>query len=332
MEGTPVLKNITAGRKTVRGAALALVAAWSVAAAGTVVAAPQAQAADARNLVTFGDSYLSNPTPAETVGAKVRAAAEQAGIPIDNGPAAPLAQYTAHGCGQSSTNAPRQIGRMTGLTVRDYSCPGAMAYTPGAPAMTLKGEIDNALADRALTAATTNVVIQFGFNDSYSWLMGKVLANGLPDTYLNLDRRYAEQKVLWTRAMNDAINRIRAAAPNARITVADYPTISKPETAEQCLLHVEMIPGDIGIPAFWIRDAEVNIHNWSKELVSARSRDNVVFADIRGATAGRGECAPDDARLIAGVIDTTNVSGYNLPVHMTNRGVTRTAEVIAATF
>lgn len=327
-----MLKNITAGKKSVRGVALALVAAWGVAAAGTVVAVPPAVAADAGNLVTFGDSYLSNPTPAETVGAKVRAAAEQAGIPIDTGLAAPLSRYTAHGCGQSSTNAPRQIGRMTGLTVRDYSCPGAMAYTPGTPAMTLNGEIDNALADKALDAAATNVVIQFGFNDSYSWLMGKVLANGLPDTYVNLQQRYAEQKVLWTNAMNTAINRIRAAAPNARITVADYPTISKPETAEQCLLHVAMIPGDIGIPAFWIRDAEVNIHDWSKELVAARSRDNVVFADIRGATAGRGECAPDDARLIAGVIDTSNVSGYNLPVHMTNRGVTHTAETIAATF
>jgi hypothetical protein len=308
------------------------VVASCVAVAGVIAVSPQAEAADAKSMVTFGDSYLSNPTPAEAVGAKVRAAAEQAGIPIDTGLTAPLSQYTAHGCGQSSANAPRQIGRMTGLTVHDYSCPGAMAYSPAAPAMTLKGEIDNALADRALNTDTTNVVIQFGFNDSYSWLMGKVLANGLPDTYLNLDQRYAEQKGLWTRAMNDAINRIKAAAPNARITVADYPTISKPETAEQCLLHVEMIPGDIGIPAFWIRDAEVNIHNWAKELVSARSRDNVVFADIGGATAGRGECAPDDVRLIAGVIDTTNVSGYNLPVHMTNRGVTRTAEVIAATF
>lgn len=325
-------KNSTAGKRKIRRAALAVVAAWSVAVAGTVVVSPQAQAAPARNLVTFGDSYMSNPTPAETVGAKVRLAAENAGIPLDNPVTAPLGQYTAHGCGQSPTNAPRQIGRMTGLTVNDYSCPGAMAYSTGAPAMTLRGEVDNALADRALNAQTSNVVIQFGFNDSYSWLLGKVMANGLPDTYLNLQQRYAEQKVLWDRAMNDAINRIKAAAPNARVTIASYPTISKPDTAEQCLLHVEMIPGDIGIPAFWIRDAEVNISNWSKALVAARARDNVVLADLRGATAGRGECAPDNVRLIAGVIDTTNRSGYNLPVHMTNWGVTRSAEVIAATF
>jgi len=207
-----------------------------------------------------------------------------------------------------------------------------MAYVKGGPSATLDGEINNALNDHALNADTSNVVIQFGFNDSYTWLSQQVAARGLPDMLLSLPQRYDEQRVLWTNAMNAAIDRIKQAAPNAKITIADYPTISKTETAEQCLVHVEMLPGDIGIPAFWIRDAEVNIHNWAKDLVNARAKDNVVFADIRDSTEGTGECAPDDRRMIAGVIDTTNVSGYNLPVHMTNNGVAHTAKVIAGTF
>lgn len=58
------------------------------------LAAPTASAAEPHNLVTFGDSYLSNPTPAETVGAKVRANAEAAGIPLDNPIGANLTQYS----------------------------------------------------------------------------------------------------------------------------------------------------------------------------------------------------------------------------------------------
>lgn len=311
-------------------AAAATAATLALGVAG--LAAPTASATEPHNLVTFGDSYLSNPTPAETVGAKVRANAEAAGIPLDNPIGANLTQYSPHGCGQSPTNAPRQIGQMKNLEVRDYSCPGAMAYVKGGPSATLDGEINNALNDHALNADTSNVVIQFGFNDSYTWLSQQVAARGLPDMLLTLPQRYDEQRVLWTNAMNAAIDRIKQAAPNAKITIADYPTISKTETAEQCLVHVEMLPGDIGIPAFWIRDAEVNIHNWAKDLVNARAKDNVVFADIRDSTEGTGECAPDDRRMIAGVIDTTNVSGYNLPVHMTNNGVAHTAKVIAGTF
>ncbi|WP_291314411.1 GDSL-type esterase/lipase family protein [Corynebacterium sp. UBA2622] len=308
------------------------VAAFAIAATGGIVTATPADAAEGRNLVTFGDSYLSNPLPAEAVGSRVRLEAERAGVPLDNPVAAPLNQFTRHGCGQSPTNAPRQMGQMKGLEVRDYSCPGALAYAPNGQSMTLHGEINNALADGALDANTSNVVIQFGFNDSYSWLLGKVVQDGLPNTYNNLGARYAEQKVLWDNAMNSAIDRIKAAAPNARITVADYPTISKTETAEQCLVHVEVLPGDVGIPAFWIRDAEVNIHDWAAELAARRSGENVVFANLRDATAGSGECAPDDSRMIAGVIDTTNRTGYNLPVHMTHWGVNHAANVIAATF
>lgn len=326
-------KYLQGVRGTNRGAVLSMMAASALAFSGLTGLAATANAADVANVVTFGDSYLSNPTPAETIGAKARKAAEEAGIPLDSPAGNVLTQYTPHGCGQSSTNTPRQIGAKTGLEVRDYSCPGAVAYVGGNPDVTttLAKEIDNALGDRALDSQTRNVVIQFGFNDSYNHLMGKVLSNGIADTYNNLQAAYDEQRGFWMNSMNNAINRIKAAAPQARITIADYPTISEPTSGNQCLLHVPVLPGNLGIPAFWIRDAEVNIHNWSGELAAARANENVVFANVGGATLGNGQCAPDGQREIAGLIDTTAISGYNLPVHMTNNGVTRMADIIVAT-
>lgn len=291
------------------------------AAAGTAAPAPVAGG----NLVTFGDSYMANPIPVEFMGAKARQAAEDSGIPLPPQINSELEKFSPYGCGQSQINTPRQIAAMKGMQLNDYSCPGAGVYAD-ASLSKLDHQVDNALRDGALNDKTSHIVIQIGFNDSYQDLAQSVVTEGLPNVALNLDAHYAKQKTLWFEALNRSLDRIEASAPNAKVFISDYPTISEPNTAGQCLLHVEMIPGNIGIPVFWIKDAETNVHQWAEELANNR---NLGFVNLRDSTINRHECAPDSEREIAGVIDTTNQSGFNLPVHMTNNGVTRMAHLMA---
>lgn len=309
-------------RSLLRGAS---VMAAALLAASTALV-PSASADPGSNLVAFGDSYFANPTPMEYANAKVAdvAAPMSSQLPPEaQAQLGPFQPAGKHGCGQDPNNVPRQIGAQRGLEVRDYSCAGSTAYMPGLK--TLPMMVDFALGDRALDGNTREVVIQYGFNDSYLFLSGQVLQKGLPQTYFNLQNEYAHQKQLWTDAMNAQIDRIRGAAPNARITIADYPEISEPNTMNQCLVHVPGGPDYAGIPAFWIADAERNISAWAQELAGARGLN---FAPVRGATAGHNECTPNGQRIIAGVIDTTTPN-YNLPVHMSGPGNTMVAGIIS---
>lgn len=82
----------------------------------------------------------------------------------------------------------------------------------------------------------------------------------------------------------------------------------------------------------WLSDAETNIHDWAQSLAAERSGQNVVFADLRDATTNNGQCASGDQRLVAGLVDTTSATSYNLPVHLTDAGVTEVATLISQTF
>ena len=170
----------------------------------TVVAAPTASAAQ-KNLVAFGDSILADP------GADIYLSSR-------------LTSSTANGANcPSSNNFAKRTGAKVGLPVRDYSCSGAVSMSQGPQIST---QIDTAIRNGALTADTQRVIFSSGFNDTYN--------------NSNLSRDQLRARFVRTTAPQ--IERIKRAAPNARIQIVGYPTIGSGN--RYCLLHFGPNPSD----------------------------------------------------------------------------------------
>ena len=261
--------------------------------------APIANAAPAGNFVTFCDSYCANPTVEDYWIAK---APEQI-------PGLPEVQQK-NGCAHDPDGIPAKIGKKTGRQLDDYSCAGAVLYTPNAN--NLDRQIEGAIRDGALTPQTAFIAIQIGFNDTYN------NAVNLPSV----------REGWWKDASDAAVNKIRAHAPNARIAFVNYPTISHPGDSKQCLIHVNVAGQNIdaGVPAFWIEQGEIETSKYAQQ---AADRHNAEFIDVRSMTTDRHECAPDDKRIIAGAVDN-RTQDYNLPVHLNGEGKEIIADAIVA--
>lgn len=270
-----------------------------------------AGADEAQNVVSFGDSYFANPTTEDFAGAKAAAIIEQVSPALAELPAVQdqLAQYEAPGgCGHGDNNIPAQIAEKLGMENRDYSCAGAVAYLP--LSNTLAAEVDRAVEDGALDGNTALVPIQIGFNDTYQTV-------GVPTEL---------KSAAYAQALDSAIAKIRAAAPQARIMILNYPTISDPDTSMQCLVHVDYLGQDIdgGVPAPWILWGEEDTSQFAQD---AATRNGAEFVNVRELTTDRNECTSDENRIVAGVID--NRSGeYNLPVHLNATGVNLLSDIV----
>src|SRR5690606_21684023 len=113
-------------------------------------------------------------------------------------------------------------------------------------------------------------------------------------------------------AARDAINQIKHVAPNAKVKIAGYPTVSGPN-GEVCLINT----GGVGVPtpAVNLREIEDRL---DVGLAQAADDTGAQFVSLKAVTAGQGTCASDN--WVVGVIDD-NIGAYNLFVHMTNHGV-----------
>lgn len=264
--------------------------------------APSANAAPAGNVVTFGDSYFANPTVEDYWIAK---APQQ----VQDMPGVPKVSHK-NGCAHDPDGIPAKIARKSGRHVDDYSCAGAVLYTPRPN--NLDEQIEGAIRDGALNPNTSFIAIQIGFNDTY------VNAVNLPSV----------REQWWKDASDAAVVKIRAHAPKAKIGFVNYPTISEPGTSKQCLIHVDVAGQkvDAGVPAFWIEQGEIET---SKYAHQAAVRHNAEFIDVRSKTTDRHECTPDNKRIVAGMVDN-RTQDYNLPVHLNNAGKEIIANEIVA--
>ena len=113
-------------------------------------------------------------------------------------------------------------------------------------------------------------------------------------------------------AARDAINQIKHVAPQAKVKIAGYPTVSGPN-GEVCLINT----GGVGVPtpAVNLREIEDGL---DAALAQAAGDTGVQFVSLKAATAGHGTCDADN--WVVGVIDDS-IGDYNLFVHMTNHGV-----------
>lgn len=266
-----------------------LAAIFVAAAALVAPLAPAVQAQD-RNMVIFGDSVIADPNMGQWAAGKL--GMDPRGR-SDNGT----------WCPTSPTNWGKRSAAKLGLATRDYSCTGVVTISKGPG---LFQQVDRAIADRGLSPATARVIISVGFNDTYN-------NNSRPDGDIRRD---------FTRYMVPQINRIRAAAPNARIQIVGYPKITAGDRV--CLFHIAPNVSD------WTRFQDVqrweNLAQWMQ--VDAARAAGVEFLDLKPSTWHNNMCAPDNKRMWAGLVDFYGGPG-NLPIHVNQRGHEHVANVIA---
>lgn len=262
----------------------AAVAASLMAAVG-VVSAPQALAGE-RNLVSFGDSVLADPDAGTYLQGRLTSSSP-GGV---NCP--------------SSFNYAKRTAAKLGLPARDFSCSGAVSSMSGGPQ--ISAQVDDAIRVGALSPDTARVLFSSGFNDTYN------------NANLSMD----DIRRRWVDAMAPQVERIKQAAPNARIQIVGYPTIGSGDY--YCLFHFGPRPADSTLLP-QIRDYE-NKAQWMEIDLAART--GTQFLDMKPSTVNNGMCADADRRMWAGLIDFTAGPG-NLPIHINARGHEHAANVIA---
>lgn len=265
--------------------ALALVAAgWSAPATG----------AESNNLVIFGDSVAADPP----LGAYLAgSSADRLGLNTTG----------LRSCPRSDSSYGVQAAHLLGLEASDYSCSGMSAISKDPAVPQFSQQVDAAQSDGSLSARTQRVVITAGFNDTYS-------QNSLAD-----DQAVGN----YVGAMIPQIQRIRAAAPNARIQLVGYPTITA--NSDVCLGH--LFPNSsVSVPAGIVERFENEAESMGAQLAASTG---VEFLSLKQATAGNGMCASDAVRYRTSIIDFTGGPAH-LPIHLNARGHAAVANAIAA--
>ena len=267
----------------------------------TVAAAPQADAQQ-RNLVVFGDSIIADtPTPEYLVN-RLGSLSSNSSL---SSASSESSGSSFQQCPTSANNYGIRAGHKLGLPAWDYSCAGTTSISPGPQFST---QVDRALQAGALTPATARVI---------------VVTTGFNDTYNNDSQSDQQIRARFVDAMRPQIQRIRNAAPNARIQIVGYATITDHDHV--CLVHLggnihdRTYAPQVG---YWERLAQ----DMQRDLANATGTQ---FVDVKPATRDRGMCAPDHLRGWAGLLDFHAGPG-NMPIHMTDRGHEHVANIIAA--
>ena len=254
-----------------------------------LVAAPPAQAQQ-RNMVILGDSVVSDPNAPQWAAGK---------LGLDARGSSNIATW----CPTSPTNWGKRAAGKLGLPAWDYSCTGTVSIQKGPQ---FASQVTRAVNDGGLNPHTARVIISTGFNDTSH-----------PD-----GRDRAAFRRDFVAAMVPHINRIKAAAPNARIQIVGYPKITA--NGNVCLFHIAPNISDT-TPFAAVQEWEDTAQWGQVDLARATGTE---FLDLKPSTWHNSMCAPDHARMWAGLVDFYGGPG-NLPIHVNQRGHEHVATVIA---
>lgn len=275
-----------------RSSVTAKILAAVVALFSFVSLAPAAQAAPA-NIVMFGDSLLANPH------FPIAAQMQGPGHTTGNAP-------SAGRCPRGISRVGASLQRQTGIKVDDFPCTGAAMFAPLSGEKRLVTQVNQALAQGKLTPATRSVFLQLGINDTYK----------APNLYQVQHDEYVKEA-------KRQVNRIRRAAPNAKVHFLSYPEIAG-RGGNSCWIHWNNAPSPV-MPLAPLRDALDSVHAWQRAAARATGSQ---WVNLEAATRGHGSCAPREQRWIAGVIDNSS-KPYNITTHLTHEGNDGVAAVIA---
>lgn len=246
-----------------------------------------AKAGNGKDLVTFGDSFTA-------IAGKNGSRGEEPGQ-------TPLVTN----CSTDMDNWPKVAARKAGVSLGDWSCNGM----GGAPLVQLFGYLESAIQYGDIGPNTKNVAFMYGGMDTFQWIdAAGVTFTGQPLT------------PVFDTMMGMVKDRIRAVAPNAKVTLLSYPELANGD--DLCLANVSAeavshyIPGAKEFLTPVVGDAElpVKLTIPGAKHVQESLRDNIRhaadanglgFIDMYQATLGHGPCNPvPSERYTVGVLDT----------------------------
>lgn len=249
-----------------------------------------------QNYVSFGDSLAANPTVLDIMVKRL----QTRGYDIPN------PNIREGSCPQDRNAFPTRAAYQTGLRLNDYSCGGATAYVPSSPNdaishTTFTEQVDNALRDGVLNGDTRLVSVSIGVNDVYQ------PGNDVPANNAYRMQRYQE-------VVGAQLQRVRAAAPNAKIVMLGLPdqTDGANHTCATNLLGV-VSHWYFPIVSFYQDEVRTQQRNASA-TVNATYLDMV---DEINLARGNNGCSADSNRLSAAVFDD---APHNFTFHLTDAG------------
>lgn len=230
------------------------------------VGAPGDSTNPGKQLVTLGDSFTANGhvrgfrwlqrgIPQESLGSSSGSSDSGKGFvrPVELG---------LSGCGQDPDNWPRQLAGMTERSLGDYSCNGATSRS------VVEHQLEQALRDGNIGPATEEVVIAVGGLDPWRFKLDEI---PFPYPQAVIDRYKAR--------VANITHQVRQLAPNARVTVPSYLSVSSPQ-GHVCFVNV--IPnqplGFVVPGAQRYEQALADIQREAAHEAGAR------FVDVRSAT------------------------------------------------
>lgn len=267
-------------------------AALAVAGIGAVGAGvPAAHSAPNGNIVTFGDSYTSNPDEFRN---------SLKGIQI------PEVQNFVYGSGhpsrdwclQSQDNWPRQLGRMVGAPIADFSCTAESSHV-------IPNKVQRAINAGEIHRGTRAVVISVGINDFGPY---GIRRGADPFNTAKVHNDYVNN-------IRNAADKVRAVAPNTKIVIAGTLSISEPDRLQSVCLFNVVPNAPFGIPMPTVQQIE-NL-NRDNQRAAARAVGGT-YVEIKHGSRAHSTCAPDAHRWVAGAIDTG--AQHHMGLHPTPAG------------
>ncbi|MDO4928980.1 MAG: GDSL-type esterase/lipase family protein [Corynebacterium sp.] len=252
-------------------------------------AIPNASAQTA-NIVALGDSLSANPNNLELAAANNPELREQLNIP----PTAPGK------CVNGADNFPIRLGQQLGLPVENYACAGGTVEVAPVMGTNLEFQTTNAIEQGALNADTRVVTMTFGYNDFYQD----------PDREKPVEQRKAEASA----AMEAQVQRIRAAAPNARIIMAGYPDLTDGQN-NICPTNVLGLTSHIYSPFFTF--AQNEIQDWQRTITSQLGITYLDMKEEINVANNNNGCSNNPERYSAALIDSAE---HQLWGHLTANG------------
>lgn len=215
-----------------------------------------------------------------------------------------------NGCPQAVNNISRLVGSKTGLQVRDFTCTGTVVHVPSPK--NLMNYVNDAVAKGALNGDTKLVTIFAGANDAMQTVWAPAQ---LQDDW-------------FQTSMTEAINKIKMAAPNARVISVGYPEFTSRDDAHfACPVNVNGFAPHV--PAAPIYPLEMAVQQRQVRAAETTGTEFLNMKDISNVNVAM--CGPDGEREVSAFLDS-DTAQYNMTNHLTHRGSEVFAEAIRHQF
>lgn len=287
-------------------AILTAAAAATAALSTEAMAVPASESKSGGEVVIFGDSIFANPTDREVAQFLILKDEKISAIPGAKAIIGGDPNWTPTDCLHGHKTVANELAQVSGRTVHDYSCAGAMGVVAQDGVRNFTQQIDLAQAEGNLDASTKTVLLQFGFND---YRDDSMKTNAGDRTYID--------------GMKEKIARIKQLAPNADVRMMSYPTLSDSNKMVCPVRIVANNPVPLRAPLETVTTGEQLTEDRDK-VIAAETGTPII--DLKGRTKDLHTCAGDSERWVAGIIDVP--VKHQLFMHLTDRGVDGTAAFI----